>query len=189
MLGLLLVVVSTAGVAGLVAAADRTERAFAVRHVVAAGDELTPRDLRVVQVRLGAARGAYLDSVPRPGTVVTRTLARGELVPVGALAAASSGERTSVMIEAERSLPGAVTVGADVDVWAADPSAERSAERRFDAPRVLVPEATVVRIDRGSALGASSGMSVEVRVPKSAAAALLAAIANGAAVTLLPAGG
>jgi hypothetical protein len=45
----------------------------------------------------------------------------------------------------------------------------------------------VVRLVHDTGLGAT-GAAVEVRVPKDATAALLEAIANGAAVSVLPAG-
>lgn len=189
LLGLLLVVISVAGVLALVAAADRTEQAFAVRHAVAAGDQLGMHDVRAVRVRLGGADAAYLTSAPPPGTVVTHTIGRGELVPLAALAAASTLQATSVVIAVDRALPAAVEAGASVDVWAAAANDAGAGAARFEAPQVLVPGATVVRVDRDTTLGAGGNVAVEVRVPKSAAAGLLAAISNRAAITLLPAGG
>jgi len=189
LLGLLLVVVAVVGVAGLVTAADHSCEAFAARHVVAAGDPLEPSDLRAVRVRLGSASAAYLTSAPRRGTVVTRTIGRGELLPLGALATAASRSETSVVVAAAGALPAAIDVGATVDVWAAAANTDGVGAAKFDAPEVLIPGATVVRVEHDSGLGAGGGAGVEVRVPTSSAAALLAAIANGAAITLLPAGG
>lgn len=189
LLGLLLVIASVAGVAGLLAASERTVQVFAARHALAAGDEVTAVDLVGVRVRLGAAQAAYLSSAPEADTVVTRTIAAGELVPVGALGAASAQRQTSVMIAVGGELPASVTAGAAVDVWAAAASgAVGAGAPKFAAPEVLVPRATVVRVVRDTGLGATGGIAVEVRVPKDATAGLLEAIANGSAITLLPAG-
>lgn len=177
------------GIAGLIAAVDRTQQVFAARHVVAAGDELTAADLRPVAVRLGSLGAAYVTTAPRPGTIATRSLVRGELVPRSALGTAAGRKQTSVVIGIDREPPAAVAVGAAVDVWAAAARTVGADGAKFDAPRVLTSAATVVRVERDGGLGASGGVSVEVRVPTSAAAALLSALANGAAITLLPAAG
>jgi hypothetical protein len=189
LLGAVLVVASVAGVAGLVEASDRTVRVYAARHALAAGDEIAARDLVGVQVRLGSASSAYLSSAPRPDTVVTRTIAAGELVPVGALGAAAAQRETSVVISVDGELPGSVDVGSSVDVWAAAAAQGAVAgASKFGAPRVLVPDATVVRVVRDSGLGATGGVAVEVRVPKDATAELLESLANGDDVSILPAG-
>jgi hypothetical protein len=189
LLGLVLVIASVAGVAGLVVASDRTVEVFAARHALAAGDELSSADLVGVRVRLGAAQASYLRSAPEADTVVTRTIAAGELVPVGALGAASAQRQTSVMIALDGELPESVAVGTGVEIWAAAAAAQAGAGGpRFASPQTLVPDATVVRVVRDSGLGASGGVAVEVRVPKDATAGLLEAIANGSAITLVPAG-
>jgi len=183
-----LVVASVAGVVGLVAASDRTVEVYAARHVLAAGDEVAAGDLVGVRVRLGRAAAAYLSSAPRAGTVVTRTVAAGELVPVGALGAASAQRQTSVVISISGELPAAVGVGGAVDVWAAAATGQGVGGPKFAAPRVLVPGGTVVRVVRDSGLGATGGAAVEVRVPKDATAELLEALANGDDISILPAG-
>jgi hypothetical protein len=188
LLGVVLVVASVAGVAGLVAASDRTALVYAARHALAAGDEVSASDLVGVRVRLGKTASAYLSSAPQPDTVVTRTVAAGELVPVGALGSASARHGTSVVVGVDGELPAAVTVGTPVDVWSAAATAQGSDGPRFKAPRVLVADATVVRVVRDSGLGSSGGVAVEVRVPKAATAQLLDSLANGDDISILPAG-
>ncbi|MFC4245248.1 hypothetical protein ACFOYW_17905 [Gryllotalpicola reticulitermitis] len=186
LLGLLLVVVSVVGVAGLVAVSDRSVRAFAARHVLVAGDELTTDDVVPVRVRLGQTGAAYLMSAPRSGAVVTRTVARGELIPLSAVGEASAQTETSVVVALGGALPGAVDAGATVDVWAAAPSAQNGGSLRFDAPSVRVSAATVVRVLRDSGLGAGDAVSVELRVPNDSAAELIEAVTNDFAITLVP---
>lgn len=188
LLGLVLVVASMSGVAALLVASDRTVEVYAARHALAAGDAVTADDLGVVRVRLGDATASYLHSAPRPGTVVTRSLSAGELVPLGALGSASARKLTSVMITTSGELPGAVAAGGAVDVWAAAANGAGGGGPKFAAPRQLVAGATVVRVVRETGLGASGGTSVELRVPKDSAAPLLQAIADSDAMSLLPAG-
>ncbi|GAA4165442.1 hypothetical protein GCM10022286_28590 [Gryllotalpicola daejeonensis] len=188
LLGIVLVVASVAGVAGLVAASDRSVEVFAARHALAAGDEVSAKDLVGVRVRLGKASSAYLSARPQADTVVTRTIAAGELVPVGALGAASAQRETSVVISVDGELPASIDVGSAVDVWSAEATGEGAGAPKFGAPRVLVPDGTVVRVVRDSGLGASGGVAVEVRVPKDSTAQLLESLANGDDITVLPAG-
>jgi hypothetical protein len=141
-----------------------------------------------VRVRLGQAAPAYLAGAPRPHTVVTRSVAAGELIPVGALGAASAQRQTSVVISIAGELSAAVDVGGAVDVWSAAVAGQGAGAPKFAAPRVLVPGATVVRVVRDSGLGASGGSAVEVRVPKDATAQLLESLANGDEISILPAG-
>jgi hypothetical protein len=188
LLGVVLVLASMAGAAGLVAASDRTAVVYAARHALAAGDEVAPGDLVGVRVRLGKTTAAYLTSAPQPDTVVTRTVAAGELVPLGALGSASARHETSVVVGIAGELPAAVAVGSTVDVWSAAATAQGSTGPRFAAPRVLVPGAIVVRVVRESGLGASGGVAVEVRVPTTATARLLDSLANGDDISILPAG-
>lgn len=188
LLGLLLVIASVAGVAGLIAASDRSVEVYAARHALAAGDAVSSSDLVGVRVRLGKATSAYLASAPEPGTVVTRTIAEGELVPVGALGSASAQRETSVMISLGAELPASVVVGSTVDVWAAAATGQATGGAKYEAPRVLVPSGTVVRVVHDTGLGSGGGVAVEVRVPKDATADLLESIANGDAISVLPAG-
>ncbi|HEY0247560.1 MAG TPA: hypothetical protein VGC45_04780 [Gryllotalpicola sp.] len=188
LLGVALVIASVAGVSGLLVASDRTVQVYSARHALAAGDGVTAADLRGVRVRLGPATSAYLAAAPQPGAVVTRTIAKGELVPVGALGSATAQRQTSVVVAVDGELPASVDAGGLVDVWAAQARRDGAEGARFAAPRVLVPHGTVVRVVRDAGLGRSGGVAVEVRVPREATAGLLEAIANGDAVTILPAG-
>ncbi|WP_027479135.1 SAF domain-containing protein [Gryllotalpicola ginsengisoli] len=183
--GVLLVVASIAGVSTLLALADRTEVVYAARHALAAGDRIDADDIVAVRVRLGSAQASYLAAPPKPGAVVTRTVEKGELVPRGALGTAAGQNTTSVVVEVDGQLPESVDTGRAVDVWAAAAPATGGTS---SPPQVLVSGATVVRLVSDDGLGSSSGVSVEVRIPKESAPSLLEAIANGDVVSVLPAG-
>ena len=72
-------------------------------------------------------------------------------------------------------------MGAVVDVWAA-----RSTDRDgFDTPTVLVPEASVVRLFDSDGFMRSGEKQVELLIPKARVPAVLEAIANADAVSLV----
>lgn len=186
--GVGLVVASVIGVGALVTQANRTTVALAARHVLAAGDVLGEDDLLAVHVRLGTSADAYLAAAPAPGSVITRTIEEGELVPRAALQTADAVGTTSVVLAVDGALPASVTAGASVDVWATRAARGAEADAAKDlAPIVLVSGATVVRVVRDDGFAGSRGTAVEVRVPRETTAAVLAAVAAGDAVSVLPA--
>ncbi len=184
--GLLLVLVSVLGVTLLVSAAERTRPVYAAPRTLAAGDAVNAGDLAVAQVRLGRAERSYLSpgDLPPGGIVLTRTVQEGELLPAGAVTDAASVDTSSVVVESTGRLPRNVAAGRLVDVWAA-----REGEGGvFGPPGVLVPAATVVQVLEDDGLvGDGSAQSVEILVPRERIARVLESIANGDAVSLVPA--
>ena len=183
-IGLVLVVASVAGVYALVAAADRTTAVYAASRPLAAGHQLEARDLAVVQVRLAEASVMYVDegSLKR-GAVILRPLAKGELVPLGAVGEAQDVTGTTIVLSLTSPLAAASTVGAIVDLWASAQMGQNS----YGPPVVIVPRAQITRIIESSGIGSSSqNVSVEVIIPRSKVAVLLQAQANGDAISLVP---
>ncbi|MFD3448550.1 flagella basal body P-ring formation protein FlgA [Microbacteriaceae bacterium 4G12] len=184
--GLVLVIASLLGVTLLVSAAERTRPVYAATQTLAAGETVTEGDLAIAQVRLGRAERSYLSpgDLPSGGVVLTRTVQDGELLPAGAVADAASVDTSSVVVESAGRLPRSVAAGRLVDVWAA-----REGEGGvFGPPGVLVPAATVVRVLEDDGLvGDGTAESVEILVPRDRVARVLESIANGDAVSLVPA--
>jgi hypothetical protein len=184
--GLVLVLVSVLGVTLLVAAAERTRPVYAATQTLAAGDVVDAGDLAIAQVRLGRAERRYLSpgDLPPGGVLLTRTVQDGELLPAGAVTDAESVDVSSVVVQSTGRLPRSVAAGRLADVWAA-----REGEGGvFGPPGVLVPSATVVRVLEDDGLvGDGSTDSVEILVPRERVARVLESIANGDAVSLVPA--
>ena len=184
--GLVLVIASLLGVTLLVSAAERTRPVYAATQTLAAGETVTEGDLAVAQVRLGRAERSYLSpgDLPPGGVVLTRTVQDGELLPAGAVADQASVDTSSVVVQSTGRLPRSVAPGRLVDVWAA-----REGEGGvFGPPGVLVPAATVVRVLEDDGLvGDGAAESVEILVPRDRVARVLESIANGDAVSLVPA--
>jgi hypothetical protein len=151
-------------------------------------------DLVARGVALDGSDALYLGvgEVPRGGLVVTRAVAQGELVPASSVGRTSDVDATSLVLRLATRVSAAVKPGASIDVWSATPattSAKLDGEDA-DPPAVLVSGATVVRVmDDDQALTADrDGSAVEVRLPRSRVARVLAAIAAGDDLSIVPEG-
>jgi hypothetical protein len=184
-IGLLLVVASVAGVLAVVASADSSATVYSARTSLSVGDRITVDDLVEESVRLGSITEQYLgkDAVPADGLIVTRTVSRGELVPVSSVGSVAGERVASVVITVTSRLPRAVDAGAVVDVWAS-----REGEGGvYGPPSVLVPSATVVQVIEADGIIAGAGaVSVELLVPRAKVARALESIANADALSLIP---
>ncbi|MHA7262547.1 hypothetical protein ACX80W_04985 [Arthrobacter sp. TMN-37] len=194
LVGLLLVLASTAGVVALVGSLDRTTEVLAARTELPVGARLESGDLVTVAVRLGSSEKEYLRaSADLPeDAVITRLVREGELVPAAAVGRPDELDRKPVGLPVEDPLPAGTEAGARVDVWVALPGAAPGQGSRFEPPRLLLEGAEVSEIVVGeSALGAGSPSRVYVLVADGAMPDLLNALSNEAkiAVVLNPRGG
>jgi hypothetical protein len=185
-LGILLIVASVAGVWFVVTAARQTVPVFAATRTIVPGEAVSQSDVRVVDVALGQLEEAYLapDALDG-GLVATRTVEAGELVPQSAVGASSAAATTTVVLRSAVDVPASVAAGTVVEVWEA-PLIERGS---YDAPRILVPDATVVSVTRDdSALGGGAA-ALEVVIPRADVAAVLAAMADESGLSVIPTAG
>lgn len=181
-IGLALVAVSVAGVWGVVAGARQTTPVLVASDTIVPGQAIVSADVAVVEVSLGSLDGTYL----RPGDeldgmVAQRTIGAGELLPVDATG--RSSDATTIVVDSAAGVPSSVAVGSTVELWVTPVT-----EEGFDAPRVLVADATVGAITRGEAMISATEASVELIVRRTAVADVLAAIASGAALSVVPLG-
>jgi hypothetical protein len=183
--GIILIAVSVVGVWALVTAADSSVEVLVARSTLTPGQRATVADFRAAKLRAAEAESLYLTAadIPTEGVIVSRVVAAGELVPVSAVGSAASVELTSLVLDVASRLPGSVGPGSQVDIW----SAREVENGVFDAPIVIVPSAIVVRlIDPSGLVVDKSKASVEVLIPKFATARVLEAVANGAAISIVP---
>ncbi len=188
--GVLLVLASVVLGARVVAAADDTRPFYAATRALVPGDRVGAEDVRVVDVRLEDASAAYLaaDAELEPGTVATRTVGEGELLPVGALGEGADVALQPVGVPVEGAPPDGLVAGAVVDVWVAQPDPDRAGS--FLEPERLVQGATVADVsESGSALGSTGGSTAQVLLEQDALADVLGALANDAVVSLVLAPG
>jgi hypothetical protein len=193
-IGLVLVVASVAGVVGLVSQANASVDVFAARTTLTPGQHVAASDLVSTSVRAGQIQKLYLSAaqVPSSGVVMTRAVAAGELIPASAVGSSAGAGLTSVVVSVNSALAASVGAGSRVDLWSAAQATTAPGESTganpgaFEAPTVLVSSAIVVRIIEQKNLVATSGASVELLVPKADTASVLDAIANGAALSVVP---
>lgn len=188
--GLLLVVLSVAGGARLVAELDRTVPVYAATRPLLPGQEVAAEDLVPVQVRLGEPLALYLDATQQvlPGTFALRGVAAGELVPATALGTAGQVTDKTVTVPVDPASTAALEVGSVVDLWVSrrDPAAVGSA---YQEPELLLAGAVVAGLPADSrALGIGVGRAaVQVVVPGGRVGAVIASVDQEAKLTLVTA--
>lgn len=186
LLGILLIVASVAGVWCVVGAARQTAPVFAASHTIVPGEAVTRADLEVVEVALGHVRDAYFTPADlADGLVATRTVSSGELVPFDAIGNAAQARTTSIVVRSTIDVPASVDAGSVVEIWSA-PLLEQG---EYDAPRILVADATVVSVLRDDSMIGGGAAALELVIPRSDVAATLAAMADDAALSVVPAAG
>lgn len=186
LVGIALVAASIAAVVGIVTAADEGEDVLAAPGLLTAGQVLGLDDLEVRRVALGVEGHGYLTpaDVPPEGLVVTRTVGEGELVPRAAVGDARGPSATTVVVALSTALGATVRPGDTIDLWSA-PAIDGG---RFGAPAVIASGAQLVRtvaVD-GIVTGTEAGR-IELLVPRRDVARILHALANGDALSAIPA--
>ncbi|WP_307083839.1 SAF domain-containing protein [Arthrobacter agilis] len=190
LIGLLLVLASTAGVVALLDSQDTTTEVYSARRDIPVGAAVSADDLVAVPVRLASSAGAYLPvsgGIP-DGAVATRLVTEGELIPSAALGTADELDRKPVGLSVEDPLPTGTEAGDRVDVWVS----LRTDTNTYEEPRLLLEAAEVAELTVGeSALGGSASTLVQVLVDDGAMPELLNALSNDAriAVVLNPGAG
>lgn len=183
LLGILLVAASVAGVWFVVSAARQTAPVYAAAQTIVPGQALSVDDLRIVDVALGQVGDAYLTpEALADGLVATRTIPVGELVPQSAVGDAAQARTTAVVLRSAVDVPASVEAGSVVEVWAA-PLIERG---DYDVPRILVADATVVSVTRDDSMMGAGEAALEVVISRADVADVLTAIADGAALSVVP---
>ncbi|MFG6445088.1 SAF domain-containing protein [Microbacterium sp. P07] len=186
LLGILLIALSVAGVWLVVTAARQTAPVYAATRTIVPGETLTVADLRVVDVALGQVGESYVGPAAlEDGTVATRTIGEGELVPAEAVGAAADARTTSLVIRTSSDVSASIVEGTRVEVWHAPPLDRES----FDAPRILVADATVAAVTRDDAMIGGANATLEVVIARADVAATLEAQSNGSVLSVVPVAG
>jgi hypothetical protein len=154
-IGVLLVCLSVALGAQLLGGRDDVTQVWAVREALSAGESVSPDDLRPVGVRFaeGSDAARYVAAAERlaDGTVVTRDLSAGELVPLAALAQADAAAVLELPVAVPGGgVPAGLAAGDRVDVWSV-PLA-RAASRAPRAEEVL-SDVAVLRVGGSGGMG------------------------------------
>jgi hypothetical protein len=187
--GVVLVLLSMSVGAKVIAAAGDTVPMYAAAASLVPGQPVVQKDVKRVDVQLGADRSSYVaaDHDIAPDTFALREVRPGELVPRSALGHRAEVNLKPVSVPVASGGAAQLDAGSIVDVWvnAKDSS---SVTEKYGKPVKTLEVATVVRRpDSDGALGAVSGTAaVQIMVPEARVQALIAAIDQGAKITLVP---
>lgn len=183
LLGVVLVVVSIAGVWWVVTAAKQTAPVFVAARTLVPGEALVAADLQIVEAALGGAGDAY--ATPQSmgaGLVMTRTVDAGEMIPLSAVGAADDAASTTIVVRSSGDIPAGVRPGSVVELWVV----AEGEDGRYAAPRVLVPRAIVASVDTDDSMMAAGGAQVEMVIARTEVADTLAAQTDGARLSIVP---
>lgn len=156
-IGVLLVLVSIAVGARVIAAADRTVPVLVAAEDLAPGQPLTADLVESRGVLLEQGLDQYLTGAVGSGYVVVRPVERGELLPRSAISAATEIEaaRYVTLPVAGTEAPAGIAAGAIVDVWLTPADGDGPAS-------LLLSGVTVTAASSGS--GGLAGSSGHVQV-------------------------
>jgi hypothetical protein len=188
--GVVLVLLSMAIGAKTVAAAGDTVPMYAASSSLVPGQPVTQRDVKRVDVQLGADRSSYVaaDHDIGPDTFALRDVRPGELVPRSALGQKAEVNLKPVSVPVDNGGAAQLDAGSIVDVWVNAKDLSSPTAKYGKPVKTLTAAPLVRRPDTdGRGLGAVSGTTaVQIMVPEASVEALIAAIDQGAKITLVP---
>jgi hypothetical protein len=190
LIGLLLVLLSVVVGAKVVADADQRVRVWSVTRDLGVDTPLSDDDLQATSVNLSGSTSRYLAaSQDLEGLVLTRPVARGELLPVSAVAHGDSGQKRRIVIEVDRFGVAGLQKGRVVDVYVVP---EAQSGESPPPPELVLSSVTVGEDVKsgGNAFGGSgSKAGVTLLVDESQVPDLIDAVAHGDVyVAQVPAG-
>jgi hypothetical protein len=178
--GLLLVLISVALGAKVVADTDQRVQVWSVTRDLGTNTPLHSADVRVRSVRLDETARAYVSAAQSPeGLVLTRPVGEGELLPVSAVAHHGAPDERRLSIQVPRVGASGLVRGDVVDVYAVR---ARAGGTQVGSPELVLRGVTVGDdVDRGSAgFGATgSDVGLTLLVDESDVATLIGAVAHG----------
>lgn len=187
--GIALIGAAVALGAWAVDAAAETEEIYVLAQDVAPGADLGADGVLTV-VSSHPGTGAYVRAGDLPaGSVATRSLKAGELLPATAVGPAQEQNLRSILIEVAEGLPAGVRAGDYADLWALP--AQSSAAGRADAPQaeLIAQNLIVVSIgQKDTGLVSGTTVSVEVLVPIELVGPVLTAVGGQGPLVLVPTG-
>lgn len=192
LIGLLLVLASTAIGAYVLSRADERVPMYAAKSGLVAGQPLTPEDVVRVDVQLGEAATDYVSAQGRfpVDHFVLREVRAGELVPVTAVGPRSQATSQPVAVQVDATSASTLRVGSVVDVYVNRPSAQAKGtigSAPFAGPQLALEGVTVVALseDDGVMGGSGDTRPVQVMVPKDRVRELVGDVDLGAKITLV----
>lgn len=177
LLGLALIALSVWGTMAVVSKADYTEPYLVARNTLTPGTVLSESNVLVTNVRVG---DGYVSAEDPPwGSIVTRTVATGELIPTSAVEGGQDFDLRPVAVASSLPLAEGIEPGAVVDVWVVR-------EGLMGSESVMVSSGLVIdQVDRGSGAFSNGTETVYVLVPSDEVGDFLSALAEEGEVAVV----
>ena len=180
--GLLLIVLSVAGVWFVIETNDKTEDYLVAAKPASSGSKITADSFRIAHFNLSTSSNLYLRPGQVPlGSYLLTTVDAGQLIAKGSVATSIIDARQPVIISSTMPVPDSLKVGDFVDVWVS-----AAIENNKFAPSVmLVRDAEVADITQPSGVIAEQAPRIQVLVPVVSVAPILDAISSKGALSLV----
>lgn len=186
-IGLLLVLLSVAGVVALIQIADSRQGYWAAATDVSPGTVLTADDFTIVEANLSDSAQHYWpaeEQLPEE-FVLSSTVNAGQLVPRSHVDANATDGRQQIAIRIADQLPPRVEIGSRVDLWISEPV---ESGRGFQAAYLGAESVELAGVyDNTGAFKATAGQTVYLVLDTTQIPAVLDAQVAGAQITLVPA--
>ncbi|KGN36995.1 hypothetical protein [Knoellia subterranea] len=192
LVGLLLVLASTAIGAYVVSRADDRVPMYAAKSGLMAGQPLTSEDVVRVDVQLGESAGDYLgaaEGLPEKSFVL-REVRAGELIPQTAVGGEDEATARPVTLQVDATSASTLREGSIVDVYVNRPARQAKGAvgtATFAGPNLALPRVTVVSLAEGDSMmgGAGDTRAVQVMVPEDKVRELVGDVDLGSRITLV----
>ena len=190
LVGVLIVLLSVAGVTALVSSQDRTVPIYAADRAFAVGEQLSEEDLRIVDVRIDEVSDHYLsaEEAPKADLQFVSVVDEGELIPRRAVDSADPQGRQAVTLEVDHALAQSVEPGRAVDLWAVSQGtvAEEADDSRADQ-LVVAAEVSAVS-ESSSTFGSATVITVELLIDPEDMPAVLEARSSAGTLSIISTG-
>lgn len=188
--GVLIVLLSVAGVTALVSSQDRTVPVYAADRAFAVGEQLTEDDLRIVDVRIDEVSEQYLsaEQTPEADLQFVAVVDEGELIPQRAVGAADPQGRQAVTLEVEHTPAQAVEPGRAVDLWAVRQGSVADQDEATRAEHLVVAAEVSAVSESSSTFGSATVMTVELLIDPEDMPSVLEARSSAGTLSIIPTG-
>ena len=177
LVGIALIAGSVWGTMAVVSKADYTEPYLVARETLTPGTVLNEASVLVTNVRVG---DGYVSAEDPPwGSIVTRTVATGELIPASAVKDREDFDYRPVAVASSLPLAEGIEPGAIVDVWLVQ-------EGMMGSESILAASGLVIdQVDRGSGAFSNGVETVYVLVPADEVGDFLSTLAEEGEVAVV----
>lgn len=188
--GVLIVLLSVAGVTALVSSQGRTVPVYAADRAMAVGEQLREDDLRIVEVRIDEVSDQYLsaEQTPEADLQFVAVVDEGELIPQRAVGVSDPLGRQAVTLEVEHALAQGVEPGRAVDLWAVRQGTVAEQEEASRAEQLVAAAEVSAVSESSSTFGSATVMTVELLIDPDDMPAVLEARSSAGSLSIIPTG-